>query len=206
MDKWIYFKSNNPADALALVTILATSKEKYNIVRRSNISQFFNGLENVTIDFYHPQENHDIIILDEINTDSWMEKCDVYASVLNIDIKDDYTPYYGFTEHIDEIDKRLNYQSMFLLYLFPCPEQNLDLFCIDRLVRLLEKQGVKGISGGTSMMPCIKRTLDLRQVISYSVLCSLLSKVLFVITTEKSIATICEAFHKKVFVLNSATL
>ena len=52
------------------------------------------------------------------------------------------------------------------------------------------------------MLPCIKGTLDLREVIDFAVLCAILPKLQLVITTEKSIATICEAFNKNAFVVS----
>ena len=49
---WIYLKSDNPADALALATVISYSNDSYGIVRRTVNSFFFKGLKNVTIDFY----------------------------------------------------------------------------------------------------------------------------------------------------------
>jgi hypothetical protein len=69
-------------------------------------------------------------------------------------------------------------------------------------VRLLEIQGVKSISGGTYIIPCIKGTADLRQVVDNDVLCAILPKLKFIITSEKSVVSICEAFGKKAFIVS----
>ena len=50
--KWIYLKSNNLADALALATVLFHSGLEYHIVRRSCMSPFFSNMDNVHIGFY----------------------------------------------------------------------------------------------------------------------------------------------------------
>lgn len=200
MDKWIYLKSNNPADALALASVIATSDANFNVVRRSCISKFFKGLENVLVDFYLPSGESELIIIDEIDSDSWKHKCDTIASILSLDVNTDYKPYDGFIRHIAYVEKRIEGENTCLLYLFPLPEQKFDLLLIDRLVKLLDVQGVKSISGGTYVIPCIKNTVDMRQVIDHDVLCAILPKLKFVITSEESVVSICEAFGKKAFV------
>ena len=202
MSKWIYLKSNCPADALALSSVIATSGESFNIVRRSYTSQFFKGIDNVVIDFYTPAEGSELIVIEETDSDSWKQKYDTMASLLGVENKGTYEPYCGFAKHIGKIEERLESEGIGLLYLYPHPDQNLDLVLIDNLVRLLEFQGMKSISGGTCMLPCIKGTLDLREVIDFAVLCAILPKLQLVITTEKSIATICEAFNKNAFVVS----
>jgi hypothetical protein len=202
MNKWIYLKSNCPADALALSSVIATSRENFNIVRKSYTSQFFRGLDNVVINFYAPAEDSELIVIEETGSDSWKQKYDTMASLLGVENNGSYEPYCGFAKHIVKIEERLELESIGLLYLNPHPDQNLDLALIDNLVRLLEFQGIKSISGGTCMLPCIKGTLDLREVIDFAVLCAILPKLQFVITTEKSIATICEAFNKNAFVVS----
>ena len=202
MNKCIYLKSDCPADALALSSVIATSGECYKIVRRSNTSQFFKGLDNVVIDFYTPTENSELIVIEETDTDSWKQKYDTMASLLGVENKGGYEPYCGFAKHICDIEKRLESERLGLLYLYPHPDQNLDLILIDNLVRLLEVQGIKSISGGTFMLPCIKGSLDLRGVIDFAVLCAILPSLQLVITTEKSVATICEAFNKNAVVIS----
>jgi hypothetical protein len=203
MNKWIYIKSNNPADALALSSVIATSEKSFNIVRRSYVSLFLRGLNNVVIDFYTPVDDSNLLVIEEIESDSWNLKYDTIASLLEIETKGSYDPYCGFAKHIVDIERRLEAESLGLLYLFPHPDQNLDLVLIDNLARLLESHGIKSISGGTCMLPCIKGTFDLRGIVDFAVLCALLPKIQFVITTEKSVATICEAFNKKGFVVSN---
>ena len=202
MSKWIYLKSNCPADALALCSVIATSKKTFNIVRKSIVSQFFVGLDNVIIDFYNPTKDSELIVIEEIESDSWKQKYDTIASLLGIKDQDNYELYCGFVKHIEEIEKKLETERFGLLYLYPHPDQNIDLILVDNLVRLLEFQGIKSISGGTFMLPCIKGSYDLREVIDLRVLCAILPKLHFVVTTEKSIATICEAFGINAFVIS----
>ena len=135
MNKWIYLKSNCPADALALSSVIATSGECFNIVRRSYISPFFKGLDNIVVDFYTPDEDSELIIIEDTDTDSWKQKCDIVASLLGIETKGGcYEPYCGFVKHIDVIERRLDSERFGLLYLYPHPDQNLDLILIDNLV------------------------------------------------------------------------
>lgn len=202
MKKWIYLKSNNPADALALASVLATSNTNFNIVRRSYASKFFKGLENVLVDFYVPSEESEMTIIEDIDSDSWKQKCDYIAYILGLEVKEEYKPFNGFIRHIADVEKRIKENNTCLLYLFPHPDQNLDILLVDRLVRLLDLQGVKSISGGTYIIPCIKGTADLRQIIDHDVLCAILPNLEFVITSEKSVASICEAFGKKAFVVS----
>ena len=61
--KWIYLKSNNLADALALATVLFHSGLEYHIVRRSCMSPFFSNMDNVHIGFY--DKNYDIYLKKE---------------------------------------------------------------------------------------------------------------------------------------------
>ena len=202
MSKWIYLKSNNPADALALASVIATSDTNFNIVRRSNASKFFKGMENVVVDFYVPGEESEMTVIEDIDSDSWKQKCDTIASILGLEVNADYKPYDGFVRHIADVEKRVEENSTCLLYLFPHPDQHLDLLLVDHLVRLLEFQGIKSVSGGTYMIPCIKGTADLRQIIDYDVLCAVLPKLNFVITSENSVAALCEAYGKKAFVIS----
>lgn len=202
MKKWVYLKSNNPADALALASVIATSNANFNIVRKSYASKFFKDLENVLVDYYEPSEDTEISIVEEIDSDSWKQKCDTIASILGLGGNKNYKPYEGFIRHIPDVEKRIARNNSCLLYLFPHPDQNLDLLMIEHLVRLFERQGVKCISGGTYIIPCIKGTMDLRQVIDHDVLCAILPKLKFIITSEKSVASICEAFGKKAFVVS----
>lgn len=202
MNKWIYLKSNNPADALALASVLSTNDSNFNIVRRSYASIFFKGLENVVVEFYTPGEESEIITIEEIDSDSWKQKCDTIASILGLEVNANYKPYEGFIRHIADVEKRIEENSTCLLYLFPHPDHNLDLLFVDNLVRLLEIQGVKSISGGTYIIPCIKGTADLRQVVDNDVLCAILPKLKFIITSEKSVVSICEAFEKKAFIVS----
>ena len=202
MNKWIYLKSNNPADALALASVIATSDANFNIVRKSFSSKFFKGLENILVDYYEPSEDSEISIIEEIDSDSWKQKCDTIASILGLGGNKGYKPYEGFVRHISDVEKRIEWNNTCLLYLFPHPDQNLDLPMIDHLVKLFELQGVKSISGGTYLIPCIKGTTDLRQVIDHDVLCAILPKLKFIITSEKSVASICEAFGKEAFVVS----
>lgn len=85
--------------------------------------------------------------------------------------------------------------------MFPHPDLRIDFIFIDQVIRIFEQQGVKAISGGSNMLPCIHGSLDLRQVVDVLKLCSLFDKVKFVITTERDIASICEAFDTKAFVI-----
>ena len=202
MNKWIYLKSHNPADALALASVIAISEANFIIIRRSFASIFFNGLENVIIDFYEQSEESEIAIIDEIDSDSWKQKCDTIASILGLKVNIDYKPYDGFIRQISDVDKLIDGNNTCLLYFFPHPNQHLDLLMIDLLTRLLKQQGVKTVSGGSNILPCIKGTADLRQVIDYDVLCAILPKLKFIITTEKQISTICEAFGKIAFVVS----
>ena len=200
--KWILLKSNNPADALALATVISKNDCYFGIVRRSNITQFFTGLEKVSISFYVPDDESELVTIEEIETDSWKKKCDIIASQLLLGSISDYSPYSGFEKHIEEIEKYFVSTNNCLLYLLPIPDQNLDLILIDQLVRLMEQQGVRSVSGGSFFYPCIKGTLDLRQTISFSVLCGIMPLISFVITTDRAIASICEAYNKKGFVIS----
>lgn len=202
MSKWIYLKSNSPADALALSSVIASSDECFNIVRRSNSSQFFKNLDNIVVDFYNSTEDSELIVIEETETDSWKQKYDIIASHLGIVTNGDYKPYCGFFKHIGDIEKRLASECFELLYLYPHHDQNLDLILVDNLVRLLENQGIRSITGGSFMLPCIKGSLDLRGVIDFAVLCAMMPKLQFVITTERSVATICEAFSTSAFVIS----
>lgn len=201
MDNWIYLKSNNPADALALSTVLASTDKRFYLVRRSNISMFFVGLDNVVVDFYSSSFGGEILNIDEIDEISWIEKCNKIASFLDVELDGNYSPYCGFIEPNNIIIDRIGQRSNALLYLFPTVDQVVDLMILDSLVRLAKQQGVGVISGGTTLLPNIRGTLDLRQIVDVSVLCSILPNLLYVVTTEEFVVTLGEAFNVKVFLL-----
>lgn len=199
--KWIYLKSNNLADALALATVLFHSGLEYHIVRRSCISPFFSNMDNVHIGFYEKSEGSELIVINEVDSDSWKQKCDSIAACLNIGELDSYKPYSGFVKTFDISGYLSQDKNYCLLYMFPHPDLRIDFIFIDQVIRIFEQQGVKAISGGSNMLPCIHGSLDLREVVDVLKLCNLLEKVKFVITTERDIASICEAFDTKAFVI-----
>lgn len=199
---WIYLKSDNPADALALATVISYSNDSYGIVRRTVNSFFFKGLKNVTIDFYPDSEENNLTVIHEISTDSWFAKYDILAERLNIKVPRESNPYLGFCANNTGIVKQWGDDKNILLYLFPHPDQKIDLMIVDLLVRQFEQKGIKSVSGGTIVLPCIKGTKDLRQLIDLSVLCSIKDKICFILTTEKSIKALGEALGINVYVIS----
>ena len=199
---WIYLKSDNPADALALATVISHSNDSYGIVRRTVNSFFFKGLKNVTIDFYTDCEGNNLTVIHEIVVDSWFAKCDILAEKLKIKIPRESEPYLGFCSNNTSIVKQWGDDKNILLYLFPHPDQKIDLMIVDLLVRQFEQKGIKSVSGGTIVLPCIKGTKDLRQLIDLSVLCSIKDKICFILTTEKSIKALGEALGINVYVIS----
>jgi hypothetical protein len=132
---WIYLKSDNPADALALATVISFSNESYGIVRRTVNSFFFKGLKNVTIDFYPDCEENNLTVIHEISTDSWFAKYDILAERLNIKVPRESNPYLGFCANNTGIVKQWGDDKNILLYLFPHPDQKIVLMIVDLLVR-----------------------------------------------------------------------
>jgi hypothetical protein len=70
------------------------------------------------------------------------------------------------------------------------------------VIQLLEQSGIQTISGGSELIPCIRGTQDMRNIIDVSILCGLTEKISFLITTECSIATLGEAYGIKSFVIS----
>lgn len=199
--RWIYLKSNNPADALAMASVLAKAEEKIGIVRRSVFSPLFSSLQNVEIDFYKPDKENLLIEIDQINSDLWDQKCTSIASKLGIKI-DDIERIIPIGISTNSAFERLWGNSpKCLLYFYPHPDQHLDLMIIDKVVRILEEQGINSVSGGSISMPCIRGTQDMRNIINIPTLISLKDKISFVITSEKFIHTICQAINIKCFVI-----
>lgn len=66
MNTWIYLKSDNPADALALATVLSNTNKNFNVVRRSINSFVYDGLDNVNVDFYSNLEEDNLLVIDSI--------------------------------------------------------------------------------------------------------------------------------------------
>lgn len=199
---WIYLKSDNPADALALATVISFSNDSYGIVRRTVNSFFFKGLKNVTIDFYTDCEDNNLTVINEISTESWFAKCDIIAEKLNVKVPRESDPYIGFCANNTSIVKQWGDDKNILLYLFPHPDQKIDLMIVDLIVRQFEQKGIKSVSGGTIILPCIKGTKDFRQLIDLSVLCSIKNKIYFILTTEKSIKALGEALGVNVYVIS----
>ena len=98
MKTWIHLKSDNLADALALATILRESDKSFHIVRRSFNAYVFAGLNNVILDYYEKSEDCEIIVIDEISTDIWQEKCNNIATKIGVITKGKHVPYLGFTK------------------------------------------------------------------------------------------------------------
>ena len=199
---WIYLKSDKPADALALATVISFSNDSFGIVRRTVNSFFFKGLKSVVIDFYTDSEKNNLIVINEVSTDSWSSKCEILSERLNIKIPREIKPYLGFCANNTGIVKQWGNTQRILLYLFPHPNQKIDLMIVDLLVRQFEQKGIKSVSGGTAVLPCIKGTKDFRQLIDLSVLCSILDKISFILTTENSIKALGEALGVNVHVIS----
>lgn len=202
MRTWIYLKSDNPADALALSSVISHSTDNFYIVRRSVNTFFFNGQNNITVDYYPNTENDQLVSFDEIPIDSWQGKCKFFSENLNITTFNSHEPYLGFSNLTMELSKAWGDTNQILLYLFPHPDQKLDLMVIDELVRIYEKKGLSAVSGGTNIMPCIKNTKDLRQLISISEICELKDRIAFILTSEMSLKTIGEALGLSVYVIS----
>ena len=199
---WIYLKSKQPADALALATVISYSSDTFCIVRRTSNSFFFRGLKNVIIDYYPNSEEDNLLVVDGINSDSWQTICHILSEKLNINTPSVCQPYLGFVAINDSVIKQWGDAKSILLYLFPDSDRRLDLMLIDQLVRLLEQKGLKSVDGGTIVLPCIKGTKDLRQIISLPVLFSLKNKIEFIITTDYSLKPIGEALGITVFTIS----
>lgn len=202
INNWLYLKSDNPADALALATVISYSSDFYNIVRRTVNAYFYSGLKNVTIDFFSNTEQDNLIVIEEINNDSWQEKCDILAHQLNISIPNKCLPYLGFSVDCSNIIEQWGEDKCVLLYLLPHPDQKLDLMVVDQIVRLFERKGIKSVSGGALFMPCIKGTRDFRQLINLSLLCNIKDLINFILTTENFMKTIGEALGINVYVIS----
>ena len=202
MNTWIYLKSNNPADVLAMATVMSGTTKTFYVVRRSIYSFTFEGLSNIKVGYYPNTEEDELLIFDAISSDSWQEKCNIMAKQLGLTAKKHYPPYLGFTKQFTEIEEIMENNKSILLYLFPHPNQKLDLMAIEQLVKLFEQKGVKSISGGTNIMPCIRGTKDLRQIMDLSAICSIKDKLEFILTSEESMRAIGEALNLKVYVVS----
>lgn len=202
MNTWVYLKSDNIADALALATIISYSSETFFIVRRSMYAYVFNGLNNVVMDFFPNTADVTLITIDELPTDSWHRKCELLSEKMGLPNKSVYIPYDGFVKHSSELERIWGEQCKILLYFFPHPDQKLDLIIIDEVVRIFEKKGLFSVSGGTNIMPCIRNTQDLRQLIDIAVICSLKNKISFILTSEIQLKTIGEAIGIKTYVIS----
>ena len=139
MRKWIYLKSYNPADALALATVLASTSDNFYIVRQSFCTFIFKNLANVTIDYYTNGE--ELIVINQIESKYWLEKCIYISETIGIASQDEYIPYEGFIEHSPYLDSILQ-QEYALLYLFPNPYWNIDLILIDKVTKNFNQQKV----------------------------------------------------------------
>ena len=203
MSLWVYLKSDNPADALALASLISQTNDHYNIVRRSVYSSFFEGLSNVHIDYYSKMEDEDLVVINEIESDSWRIKCDIIAKELSVN-NYNYKPYIGFIRIVRGIETLLEVGKFVCLYLFPHSDQKLDLMVVDQLIRIFEIKGVKAISCGTNVMPCIKKTKDFRQLIDLPILCGFRDRFSFILTSENSLKTIGEALNINVYVISDS--
>lgn len=199
MRKWIYLKSYNPADALALATVLASTSDNFYIVRQSFCTFIFKNLANVTIDYYTNGE--ELIVINQIESKYWLEKCIYISETIGIASQDEYIPYEGFIEHSPYLDSILQ-QEYALLYLFPNPYWNIDLILIDKVTKNFNQQKVDFISGGSIILPCINGTKDLREIINISKIAKFRKNIRFILTTEDYITTIGEAFGIKVFIIS----
>ena len=200
MNTWIYLKNDNPADALALATVLSNTNKYFNVVRRSINSFVYDGLDNVKVDFYSNLEEDILLVIDSIPNNNWQEKCKIIADKLDVAVEKQYSPYLGFMKKFPEIEKMMGTEKSILLYLFPHPDQKLNLMVIDQLTKIFELKGTKSISGGTNAMPCIRGTKDLRQIMNLSVVCSMKDKIEFVLTSEESMKIVGDALGLKVYV------
>ena len=103
MSIWVYLKSDNPADALALATLISQTNDYYYIVRRSVYSSFFEGLSNVSIGFFKKTEDAKLVVINEVESDSWRTKCDIIAQKLSMN-NYNYKPYVGFKRIVRGIE------------------------------------------------------------------------------------------------------
>lgn len=195
MDKLVYLQGNNPADALALVSVLK-EHEEFRIIRRSCFSPIFSAKRGYGLSQFCQDNSNELISIRPIESDSWKDKCDSIASQLGIE----YCSYEPYLDYDNEDDILLDYckNSFGLLYLFP-QNQTLELIGIDMLVREIEKLGIMFVSGGANQVPCIKGTKDLRQLFTIATICQLRKNISFIITTEKYMLTIGEAIGVKTF-------
>lgn len=203
MDKWVYLQGDNLADALALVSVLRNNEE-FHIVRRSCFSPIFSTKCNYGLKPFCHSESAELINIKPIESDSWKDKCDDIASQLGVKLSS-YEVSLNFEK---EANALLDYckDPFGLLYLFPSSDQPIELIEIDKLVRELESLGIKFISGGTNLIPCIKRTKDLRQLFTAATICQLRKIISFIITSEKYMLTIGEAIGLKVFYISQTNL
>lgn len=199
MKKWIYLKSNNLADALALATVLKDTEEQFYVVRQSFSSSMFKGLANVTVDFYKKED--ELIEICPIMESSWRNKCVFLSNVLGLEIKDEYEPYNIFNTQVS-VQKSLLQRKYALLYLFPNTLYNIDLILIDQVVRTFEHQQLEFVSAGSGIIPCINGTKDYRQIVDIAMIEKIKDNIAFIITSENFMSTIGEAFGIKVFVLS----
>lgn len=190
--KWIYLKSNNITDALALATVLSYTSEQFNIVRRAYYTEILKSLPNVNISFYTPSEGSSLITIQASSNLCFKEICASYFNLLGINIPENYKCYDGFLKHNEQISRILEESSYGLFYILP--DNQIDLFFYDNIARVYEQHNVKFISGGTLMLPCIKGTIDLRDLLSIPTLFSIKHNIKFLITNVHDIANACKAY------------
>ncbi len=196
----IYLKSNNWSDALALASVLACENSNFKIVRKSDFASIFNCLPNVSFDYHKQGDN--LITIEHIEGDSWHQKCMEFCDILGLEKKKEIKPFLPPTLIPAGVKRICQHTLICLLYLFPHPEDDIDLMMIDSVAKYLQSKNYTVISGGSHMLPCIKGTKDLRQVIDLPTLCAIKDSLSVVITTEQEIVTICDALAITSFVVS----
>ncbi len=202
-NKWIYLKSDNPADALALATVLSTTDNVFHVVRRKELSTFLSRLANVKVDYFNKGMGSRIIEIEELTCESFSQKCSILFEKIGITEPPSYKCYTTFPETNQEVERRWGDEKRILIFLENncCGSEYLTV--IDQMVRLFENKNLYSVSGGSRFLPCIRGTKDFRQLIGIPEIYALMDRISFIVTSEKSVATVGDAFNIPVFVVTN---
>ena len=194
MNKWLYIKSDNKADAFALASVLLTSTDKFNMVRKSNYTHLFVEHSQIeTIGFPHTEDT--ICYFEPIESDNFQTKCKQIAEILKLSITENYSPYIPNEDIFDLPKWILDKKCIVLNLLFFHENHIVDIMQIDALVSNLFNYNITTVSAGEMNIPHIRKTVDLRGIPIFHLLKLLKGKISIVITNENSWVTICDSLN-----------
>ena len=200
MGEWIYSKSNNLEIALALSVCLDSSPHKFNLVRKSRWTSLFSQHPSIDV-IGHPKEEDTIIQIECEETQPFNTKVEVISQELGIPYHIPEEPSFHLGVKNGSVFKTLSDKEPILLFLTQQSCQQLNLFFIDDVCRLLIEHQYQIYSVGDHSIPCIRGCQDLRSLLGLDEIIALTRTSKALITNNAELSQLASLLRRKTFLL-----